>query len=171
MSKLHCGLNGQTPRPLHNRTVVLADIECLAGSSRSVAGAMDEIERLINIVAPGEVGPVAVIFSCQRSVFNDSERLCSAGRRLGWRFVTPQPDRNGQNGADRALAREMMTNQLVFSSQRIIILGGDHELAEGARESAARGSTVCVVALEGSVSRQFEIPGITVVELAQLGSL
>jgi hypothetical protein len=132
---------------------------------------MEEIERLIKIVAPEEVGPVAVIFSCQRSVFNDSERLCSAGQRLGWRFVTPQPDCNGRNGADRALAREMTTNQLIFSSQRIIILGGDHELAQGAREATSRGSTVCVVALEGSVSRKFEIPGVAVVELAELGSL
>lgn len=156
------------PRPFENRTAVLADVENLARGTVKVAKAMDDIARLIARTAPAELGPRSVIYSCERSVFNESSQLWTTE----WRWVTPMPDPDGKNGADNALALELEFNQLVHRSQRTLILGGDGRLVQGARDAVDRGSLTYLVALEGSLNPAFRtIPGLIITEIPDLGSI
>ena len=158
-------------RPFENRTVVLADLENPAKGTRRVAREMEGLERLILRAAPPELGKTSVIYSCERSIFRESSRLCSASER-NWRYVKPQPDPDGKNGPDNALAMELTLNEFVLSSQRIMILGGDGKLAKGAQAAIERGALVYLLALEDSVNDAFwNISGLVNVELHHLGSI
>ena len=158
-------------RPFENRTAVLADLENPARGTRRVAAAMEDLERLIMRAAPAELGPMSVIYSCERSIFGESSRLCSKSQK-NWRYLQPLPDPDGKNGPDNALAIALELDEFVRSSQRVMILGGDGKLAKGAQAALDRGSIVYLLALEDSVHSDLEtLPGLTVVKLPILGSI
>jgi len=150
-------LNHKSIRSIQlSRNVHLIDIENLCGTSNPTTQQVADVRRAyLDLVNPGQFDQFYVRVSSRHNL---------AAATFGW------PDarvhcKEGHDGADILIAKELMENKFEKSFRTIYLASGDGGLAPFAQHVVNRGGNVSVISLPTSLSMKMRFTGARVLYL------
>jgi hypothetical protein len=150
-------MNHKTMQSIQSRrSIHLIDIENLCGSSNpSVEDVVRVRAAYLKLVNPGQFDQFYLRVSSKHNL---------AAASFGWPNARVHC-KEGHDGADILIAKEMVENKFEKSFSTIYLASGDGGLAPFAKHVVGRGANVSVISLPDSLSMQMRFTGAKVLYL------